>query len=96
MELENLKMVIEDGFQLLESGGRMVVISYHSLEDRLVKEGFRVFAGVCTCPPGLPVCSCGARKDAEILTKRAVMPTNREKRENPRSGSARLRALKKV
>ena len=95
-ELENLKKVIEDGFQLLETGGRMVIISYHSLEDRMVKNSFRSFEGICICPPGLPVCGCGARKEAEVMTKKAIIPTEKEKQDNPRSGSARLRALKKV
>ena len=70
-ELDNLKKVIEDGFQLLESGGRMVVISYHSLEDRMVKESFRHFEGKCTCPPGLPVCMCGASKDCRDFDKKS-------------------------
>jgi len=95
-ELENLDKVIRDGFEALDSGGRMVIISYHSLEDRMVKERFREFEGICTCPPGLPVCGCGAVKRAEVLTRRAVMPAQEEKEENPRSGSARLRAIKKI
>ena len=95
-ELESLDKVIRDGFKALGRGGKMVIISYHSLEDRMVKERFKEFEGVCTCPPGLPVCGCGAKKEAEVLTRRAVMPGQEEKEKNPRSGSARLRALKKV
>ena len=95
-ELDNLRKVINDGFEMLGTGERMVIISYHSLEDRIVKRRFKDLEGVCTCPPGLPVCGCGAKKDAEVLTKRAVMPTPVEKVKNPRAGSARLRALKKV
>lgn len=95
-ELESLQKAIRDGFKCLAVGGRMAIISYHSLEDRTVKNSFRSYEGRCTCPPDLPVCRCGAVKEAEVLTKRAVMPTDEEKRRNPRSKSARLRALKKV
>jgi 16S rRNA (cytosine1402-N4)-methyltransferase len=95
-ELENLEKAIDDGFQVLKTGGRMVIISYHSLEDRMVKTMFKEFEGICTCPPGLPVCRCGAEKRAETLTRGAVMADESEIKQNPRSGSARLRALKKV
>lgn len=95
-ELENLKKAIDEGFQVMETGGKMVVISYHSLEDRIVKTMFREFEGVCACPPGLPVCRCGAVKRARILTRKAVMAGRQETRENPRSGSARLRAIEKA
>jgi len=95
-EPDNLQKVLRDGFESLRSGGRMVVISYHSLEDRMVKKKFKDLEGICTCPPGLPVCRCGAEKKAVVLTKRAVMPGVREKEANPRSHSAKLRAIKKV
>jgi 16S rRNA (cytosine1402-N4)-methyltransferase len=95
-ELENIDKVIKDGFEVLERGGRMVIISYHSLEDKLVKTRFREFEGICTCPPGLPVCRCGLEKKAEILTRRAIFPSICEKEKNPRSKSARLRAIEKV
>jgi len=95
-ELDNLDRTITDGFEALGSGGRMIIISYHSLEDRLVKKRFKDYEGVCKCPPGLPVCKCGVKKRAKLLTKRAVSPSRQEKERNPRSGSARLRALEKV
>lgn len=95
-ELDNLKMVIEDGFEVLESGGRMVVISYHSLEDRMVKNEFLQFEGICTCPPGLPVCRCGREKKATVITRKAVKPTPEEIGANSRSKSARLRVLEKL
>jgi 16S rRNA (cytosine1402-N4)-methyltransferase len=95
-ELESIGKVIDDGFEVLEKGGRMVIISYHSLEDRLVKTRFKELEGICTCPPGLPVCRCGVEKRAEILTRRAIFPSAGEQEKNPRSKSARLRAIEKV
>ena len=95
-ELESLSKVMDDGFEVLEKGGRMVIISYHSLEDKLVKRRFKEFEGICTCPPGLPVCRCGVEKKAEILTRRAIFPSKGEQEKNPRSKSARLRAIEKI
>ncbi|MBN2233340.1 MAG: 16S rRNA (cytosine(1402)-N(4))-methyltransferase RsmH [Deltaproteobacteria bacterium] len=91
-ELTALADGLEAGIGRLRPGGRVVVIAYHSLEDRLVKQFFRRRARTCTCPPGLPVCHCGTRPDLEILTSRPVMPTPAETAANPRSRSARLRA----
>jgi 16S rRNA (cytosine1402-N4)-methyltransferase len=95
-ELDNLDKALEDGFELLKSCGRMVIISYHSLEDRIVKRKFRKFSGKCICPSDLPVCKCGAEKKAKIITKKVVKPSLDEIRENPRSRSARLRVLEKL
>lgn len=95
-ELENLEKALEEGFRVLKSGGRMVVISYHSLEDRIVKQKFSAFSGKCICPPGLPVCTCGVKKQAEIITKKVVTPSKQELEENPHSRSAKLRAIEKV
>jgi len=95
-ELESLNKALDRGFELLEGGGRMVIISYHSLEDRIVKEKFIGFSGKCTCPPEFPVCKCGARKRAEIITKKVVRPLQSEINENPRAKSAKLRALEKL
>ena len=95
-ELENLSKALESGFKALKGGGRMVIISYHSLEDRIVKEKFMFFSGKCICPPNFPVCRCGARKQAEIITKKVVKPLPIEVEENPRSSSAKLRALGKL
>ena len=95
-ELESIGKVIDDGFEVLEKGGRMVIISYHSLEDRLVKTRFKELEGICICPPGLPVCSCGIEKKVKILTRRAIFPSTEEQERNPRSKSARLRAIEKV
>ena len=95
-ELDNLKMAIEDGFKMLRSGGRMVIISYHSLEDRMVKSSFLEYEGKCICPPDFPVCKCGRKKRAEIITKKVVRPGLEEISSNPRSKSARLRVLEKL
>ena len=95
-ELENTGRAIDDGFEALEKGGRIVIISYHSLEDKLVKARFKDFEGICICPPGLPVCRCGVEKRAKILTKRAVFSSAEEQEKNPRSKSARLRAIEKI
>ncbi len=95
-ELDNLKMAIEDGFKMLRSGGRMVIISYHSLEDRMVKSSFLEYEGKCTCPPDFPVCKCGREKRAEIITKKVVRPGLEEISSNPRSKNARLRVLEKL
>jgi len=95
-ELDNLKMAIEDGFKMLKSGGRMVIISYHSLEDRMVKSSFLEYEGKCTCPPDFPVCKCGREKRAEIITRKVVRPGLEEISSNPRSKNARLRVLEKL
>ena len=95
-ELENLSRAIDEGFEVLNKGGRMVIISYHSLEDRIVKNKFIDFSGKCTCPPGLPVCICGVKKRAEITTKKVVTPTAQEVSVNKRAASAKLRAIEKL
>lgn len=91
-ELEHLEVALAQGVRVLERGGRMGVIAYHSLEDRLVKTFFQREARDCICPPGLPQCTCGHRASIRILTKKVVKPTAEEVRENPRVRSARLRA----
>ena len=80
----------------LNAGGRVAIISYHSLEDRMVKDAFRRDSGVCLCPPRLPACVCGARKALEVLTRRPIRPAEAEVARNPRSRSARLRAAERL
>ncbi len=95
-ELEGLGQFVETAVDLLTPEGRFVAISFHSLEDRIVKRELRRLSGQCECPPRLPVCSCGARKVIEILTRRPVAPSDREVHENPRARSAKLRAARKL
>ncbi|HEY7725841.1 MAG TPA: 16S rRNA (cytosine(1402)-N(4))-methyltransferase RsmH [Anaeromyxobacteraceae bacterium] len=81
---------------LVRPGGRAAAVSFHSLEDRMVKERFRALTRACTCPPRLPVCACGARAGFRAVTKRAVMASEAEVARNPRARSARLRAVERV
>ena len=95
-ELERLDEFIEAAIDLLQPAGRFVVISFHSLEDRIVKRVLRRLSGHCECPPRAPRCSCGARKAVELLTRRPVVAGLVEIAENPRSRSAKLRACRKI
>jgi 16S rRNA (cytosine1402-N4)-methyltransferase len=95
-ELEGLEKFVEEAVALLKPQGRLAVISFHSLEDRIVKRTLRRLAGQCECGPRIPVCQCGARRAVEILTRRPVAPTEREMEENPRARSAKLRACLKL
>jgi 16S rRNA (cytosine1402-N4)-methyltransferase len=95
-ELEGLEQFVETAIDLLKPNGRFVAISFHSLEDRIIKRELRRLAGQCQCPARLPVCSCGARKVIEILTKRPLTAGAVEVGENPRARSAKLRAGRKL
>lgn len=94
-ELDGLKKALTSGVGRLREGGRMAVISFHSLEDRMVKRAFRVFEDPCTCPKELPVCICGALPLGRSVTRRAVRPGEAEVRANPRARSARLRVFER-
>ena len=95
-ELEGLGDFVESAVDLSAPDGRFVGISFHSLEDRILKQELRRLSGHCQCPPRLPVCSCGARKVVEVLTPRPVVPSAQEVAENPRARSAKLRACRKL
>jgi len=95
-ELEVLPRALEAARDILKSGGRLVVISYHSLEDSLVKEFFRRSQNPCRCHPKLGVCVCGAKPSLKLVTKKAVVPSHEEIEENPRARSARLRAAERI
>lgn len=95
-ELSELKKGLKEGIEALSSGGRICVISYHSLEDRLVKNKFYELSKGCNCPPDFPVCVCGGKKTLQVLTRKPVIPEKEEIRENPRARSAKLRAAGKI
>lgn len=95
-ELAHLDAGLAAAINLLAPGGRLVVISYHSLEDRLVKTTLVREASRCLCPPGLPVCICGHQPTLRLVSRRATRPTAEEVRNNPRSRSARLRAAQRL
>jgi len=95
-ELENLDRFVTDAVDLLEPDGRLAVISFHSLEDRIIKRTLGKLSGRCQCPPRLPTCTCGARKTVEILTRRPIVADEEEIAANPRSRSAKLRACRKL
>jgi 16S rRNA (cytosine1402-N4)-methyltransferase len=95
-ELESLGAGLPAAFEMLRPGGRLAVISFHSLEDRIVKRFFRDRARGCTCPPELPVCVCGREPEARLLTPRPIRPSAHEIDLNPRASSARMRAAVRV
>jgi 16S rRNA (cytosine1402-N4)-methyltransferase len=95
-ELDILEDFIGDSIDVLKTGGRLAIITFHSLEDRIVKRSFQKHAGKCSCPPRLPQCACGAEKRIEILTRKPVVPNDEEMLGNPRARSAKLRACTKL
>ncbi len=95
-ELEILEGAIETAVNFLESGGRLCVITFHSLEDRIVKNTFRRLERPCTCPPDSPICICDKKASIKILTRKPITPSKYEIDENPRSRSAKLRACQKL
>jgi 16S rRNA (cytosine1402-N4)-methyltransferase len=95
-ELEALDAALDALPRILRAGGVAAIITFHSLEDRKVKQAFRALEGRCTCPPGLPVCACGAQGAFRLLTKKALTAPEAEVEANPRARSAHLRAVEKV
>ena len=95
-ELDVLRRGLDAAVRWLNPGGRIAVISYHSLEDRIVKDAFASFADRCTCPPDLPVCACGRKPILSVITRRPVLPTEEEVERNPRARSAKLRVAERL
>lgn len=95
-ELEVLKDSLDDFIDLLNPGGRLCVITFHSLEDRIVKTIFRKNENPCTCPPDFPVCVCGKVSKGQVVTRKAILPSAQELAENSRSKSAKLRVFEKT
>jgi 16S rRNA (cytosine1402-N4)-methyltransferase len=95
-ELIGLDRFVDDAVSVLETGARVAVISFHSLEDRIIKRAFRRLEGECTCPPNMPVCGCGAKALVTILTGRPVTASEEEMQRNPRSRSAKLRVAERI
>ncbi|HEV8593465.1 MAG TPA: 16S rRNA (cytosine(1402)-N(4))-methyltransferase RsmH [Pyrinomonadaceae bacterium] len=95
-ELGILEKFLTDAVDLLKTDGRLAVITFHSLEDRVVKQTFAKLSGKCSCPPRIPQCVCGAVKAVEILTKKPISPSDEEIIKNPRSRSAKLRGVRKL
>lgn len=95
-ELSGLRQALADAVELLDAGGRLCVITFHSLEDRIAKQLFRELENPCTCPPKAPICICGKKPIVRILTKKPVTAQQQELEENARSRSAKLRAIEKL
>lgn len=95
-ELESLREALPQALSILRSGGRLAVISFHSLEDRIVKDFMRREASTCICPPGLPVCVCGKQASLRIVHRKPVTPGEDELARNPRARSAKLRVAEKI
>ena len=95
-ELSSVERMLQRAVPRLNRGGRLAVITFHSLEDRVVKTGLAGFARGCTCPPDFPVCVCGKTPDIRLVNKKPILPSQREVEENPRARSAKLRAAEKL
>ena len=95
-ELASVDRMLRGAVPCLNQGGRLAVITFHSLEDRIVKTGLAEFAKGCTCPPDFPVCVCGKTPDVKLVNKKPILPTQEEIEENPRARSAKLRVAEKL
>ena len=95
-ELGAVEKIMTDAVDLLNPGGRLAIITFHSLEDRIVKLGMNEWAKGCTCPPGFPVCVCGKKPRVKVISRKPIIASETELEENPRSRSAKLRVCEKI
>ncbi len=95
-ELEVLQWTLNDMVDLLKDGGRISIITFHSLEDRIVKTSFRKYENPCTCPPDFPVCVCGNKSKGKVITRKPILPSEEECNKNTRSKSAKLRVFERI
>ena len=95
-ELGSVEKIMEDAVSLLNKGGRLAIITFHSLEDRIVKTGMAAASKGCTCPPNFPVCVCGKKPQVKLITRKPIVATDEELEFNPRSRSAKLRVCEKL
>ena len=95
-EIKPLYNTVKDSIEILKSKGRLCIITFHSLEDRSVKQAYSDSEGKCICPPGLPYCACGKKTLGKIITKKPILPNDKEMIQNSRSRSAKLRVFEKI
>lgn len=95
-ELENLQKVLPDAIESLKTGGRLAIITFHSLEDRIVKQFFKKESTDCLCIPEIPICICGHKKKIKLINKKPIIPSDTEIKNNPRSRSSKLRIIEKI
>ena len=95
-ELAILDKTVDDMTEMLSEGGRMCIITFHSLEDRIIKNAMKRHENPCTCPPDFPVCVCGKVPDGKVITRKPILPSDEELEVNPRSRSAKLRIMEKI
>ena len=95
-ELEHIKKALRDSVDILQESARVIVISFHSLEDRIVKKFFKPEEKGCVCPPKIPICSCGHKQRLKIITRKPIIPAVEEVRRNSRASSAKLRVAERV
>jgi len=95
-ELDVLRQALDDMIDLLCDGGRLSIITFHSLEDRMVKTSFKKQENPCTCPPDFPVCVCGKKPKGKVVTRKPILPSEEELERNTRSKSAKLRVFEKI
>jgi 16S rRNA (cytosine1402-N4)-methyltransferase len=95
-EIEILERAVNDCLDVLEEGGRLCIITFHSLEDRIVKNVYKKRENPCTCPPSFPICNCNQKSDVRVITRKPIVPNEEELEINPRSRSAKLRIAEKI